>query len=95
MTPTSLKYSYDPPANTSGMTGYYFYVNGARVGSATMETTRVVEFTNLTPDTQYTLGFQSVGDQIYADDSVITSITETPLSEKLTVTSPNFISSDY
>jgi len=95
MTPTTLKFSYDPPAATSGMTGYYFYVNGSYKSSASMSTTRVVEFTNLTPDTPYVLGFQSVGDQEYADNSDITSVTQTPLSEKLVVSSSEFPSSDY
>lgn len=94
MTPTTLKFSYDPPANTSGMTGYYFYVNGTYVASATMSQTRTVEFTNLTPDVTYTLGFQSVGDQIYADNSDIANVAQTPLSEKLIVTSNNFPTSD-
>lgn len=94
MTPTTLKYTYDPPAQTSGLTGYSFYLNNVLYQNRSVSQTREIVFTNLTPDTQYNLGFQSMGDQIYASDSDITTIYGTPLSDKLVITSERFPSSD-
>jgi len=94
MTPTTLKYSYNHPADISGLTGYTYYKNNVVYSNKASGATREIEFTNLTPNTQYTLGFRSMGDQSYASDSDIVNVYGTPLPEELVISSNKFPSSE-
>jgi hypothetical protein len=94
MTPTSIEFSYEAPASTNGLSGYTFYLNGSYYSSKGSGETKTIKFTNLTPDTEYTFGFQSTGDQIIGGDSRKEEVLQTPLSEKLVVSSYYFPGSD-
>ncbi len=94
MTSTTLKYTFDPPADTNGLTGYSFYLNTILYHIQASSATREIEFRNLTPDTEYRLDFQSMGNQQTVTDSDVTTVYGTPLSERLVISSNNIPSSD-